>query len=146
MRRVVSYANIMSTIAAFLALGGSAYALSVSGRHVVDRSLTGRDIAKRSISANHLQPQLRAALADDRFTLRDGQSFTTTEESAGATASCQSDEVALAGGYNLGRSDAGTNPTVSSLIPAVNTFTYVIRNGAPGSTIRGATFVLCMQD
>lgn len=46
----LSYANVMATTALFVALGGGAYAaLSVTGRNVVDGSLTGRDIKNHSI-------------------------------------------------------------------------------------------------
>jgi hypothetical protein len=46
LRRRLSYANVMSTLAVFLALGGSAYAVAtITGADVVDNSLTGADIA-----------------------------------------------------------------------------------------------------
>lgn len=45
-----SYANITSTIALLVALGGSAYALTITGADVRDGSLTGRDIQNRSIA------------------------------------------------------------------------------------------------
>ncbi len=50
LRRRLSYANVMATIAVFLALGGGAYAaVNITGRDVVNRSLTGKDIKKRSV-------------------------------------------------------------------------------------------------
>jgi hypothetical protein len=62
----MTYANVVSTLALFVALGGSSYAaISVSGADVVDRSLdgrdigvgslTGREIARRSIGAEDLR-------------------------------------------------------------------------------------------
>jgi hypothetical protein len=46
----LSYANVMATAAMFFALGGGAYAaLKVTGRNVVDGSLTGKDIKNHSI-------------------------------------------------------------------------------------------------
>jgi len=53
--RHLSYANVMATIAVFVALGGSSYAaLKVTGRDVRDGSLTGRDIKDRSVGARDL--------------------------------------------------------------------------------------------
>ena len=49
--RHLSYANVMATVAAFVALGGSSYAaLRVTGKQVADSSLTGRDIKNSSLS------------------------------------------------------------------------------------------------
>ena len=45
LRRRLSYANVMATLAVFIALGGSSYAaLTISGRDVVNGSLTNRDL------------------------------------------------------------------------------------------------------
>jgi hypothetical protein len=48
----LTYANVMATVAVFLALGGSATAATVliSGRDVRDGSLTGADIKNRSLT------------------------------------------------------------------------------------------------
>ena len=44
------YANVVATIALFVALGGSSYAaIRISGRNVVDGSLTSRDVKDRSL-------------------------------------------------------------------------------------------------
>ena len=46
----------MATVAVFLALGGGAYAaVKITGRDVVNRSLTGKDIKKRSVPLNRLK-------------------------------------------------------------------------------------------
>ncbi len=46
----LSYANVVATVALFLALGGSSYAaLVVTGRNVKNGSLTTRDIKDRSL-------------------------------------------------------------------------------------------------
>jgi hypothetical protein len=55
-RRRLTYANVMATVAVFVAVGGSAYAASkVTGRDVVNESLTGRDIAHRSLDLGHIR-------------------------------------------------------------------------------------------
>lgn len=47
----LTYANVMSTLAVFIALGGSSYAAySISGSSIKDRSITGRKIRHNSLS------------------------------------------------------------------------------------------------
>ena len=50
LRRRLTYANVMSTLAVFIALGGSSYAaVSITGRDVRDGSLTARDLRRNSL-------------------------------------------------------------------------------------------------
>jgi hypothetical protein len=50
LRRRLSYANVMATLAVFIALGGTSYAaLHITGRDIADRSLTGRELQRNSI-------------------------------------------------------------------------------------------------
>jgi hypothetical protein len=52
----LSYANVMATIAVFIAIGGSAYAaLKVTGKDVVNESLSGKDIKHDSLDLAHLK-------------------------------------------------------------------------------------------
>jgi hypothetical protein len=52
LRSRLTYANVMATVAVFIALGGSSYAaIKVTGRDVKDGSLTGADIRNRSLTA-----------------------------------------------------------------------------------------------
>lgn len=58
LRSRLTYANVMATIAVFVALGGSSYAaIAITGRDVEDGSLTGRDVRDGSLSAAELAPQ-----------------------------------------------------------------------------------------
>jgi hypothetical protein len=51
MRSRLTYANVMATIAVFLALGGSSYAVvSITGRDVRNGSLTGADVKNSSLT------------------------------------------------------------------------------------------------
>jgi hypothetical protein len=51
MRPQLSYANVMATIAVFVALGGSAYAaIRITGANVTDGTLTGADIKTGSVA------------------------------------------------------------------------------------------------
>jgi hypothetical protein len=55
MRRF-TYSNVTATLALFIALGGSAYAaVKVTGSDVVDGSLTGKDIKRKSVSLDRLR-------------------------------------------------------------------------------------------
>jgi hypothetical protein len=55
-RRRLTYANVMSTVAVFIALGGTSYAaLNLTGRDIRDGSLTGRDIGPNSIGGNRIK-------------------------------------------------------------------------------------------
>lgn len=55
LRRHLSYANVMATLAVFLALGGSSYAaLTITGRDVKDRSLTQRDLRRNTLGGSRI--------------------------------------------------------------------------------------------
>jgi hypothetical protein len=75
MRRHLSYANVMSTIAVFLVLGGGAYALSknsVGSRHIKDNSVRSEDIRNRTIRSEDLRRNSVTAREVDarRFDMR----------------------------------------------------------------------------
>jgi hypothetical protein len=56
LRRRLSYANVMATLAVFIALGGSSYAaLTISGREVVNGSLTGRDLKRDTLGGSRIK-------------------------------------------------------------------------------------------
>ncbi len=51
-RTRLTYANVMATIAVFVALGGSSYAaIKVTGKDVRDASLTGKDLKDESVKS-----------------------------------------------------------------------------------------------
>jgi hypothetical protein len=55
-RRRLTYANMMATIAVFIALGGSSYAaLTITGRDVRNNSLTGRDVRNNSLTGRDVK-------------------------------------------------------------------------------------------
>jgi hypothetical protein len=71
-RRHFSYANVMATIAVFIALGGGAYALSlpknsVKSKNIAKRAVKARHIAKKAVKARHI-----AAGAVGRNAIADG--------------------------------------------------------------------------
>lgn len=56
LRRRLSYANVMATLAVFIALGGSSYAaLTVTGRDVANRSLTYRDLKRDTLGGARIK-------------------------------------------------------------------------------------------
>jgi hypothetical protein len=56
LRRHLSYANVMATLAVFIALGGSSYAaLTITGRDVKDRSLTHRDLKRNTLGGGTIK-------------------------------------------------------------------------------------------
>jgi hypothetical protein len=55
-RRHLSYANVMATVAVFIALGGSSYAaLKVTGRDVQNGSLTNRDLKRNTLDGTRIK-------------------------------------------------------------------------------------------
>jgi hypothetical protein len=56
LRRRLTYANVMATLAVFIALGGSSYAaLTITGRDVADRSLTYRDLKRDTLGGGRIK-------------------------------------------------------------------------------------------
>lgn len=56
LRRRLSYANVMATLAVFIALGGTSYAaLTVTGRSVKNGSLTFRDLRRDTLGGSRIK-------------------------------------------------------------------------------------------
>ncbi len=56
LRHHLTYANVMATLAVFIALGGSSYAaLKVTGKNVKDRSLTYRDLKRNTLGGSRIK-------------------------------------------------------------------------------------------
>jgi hypothetical protein len=56
LRRLMTYANVVATLALFIALGGSSYAaLTITGRNVVNGSLTHKDLRRESLGGNRIR-------------------------------------------------------------------------------------------
>jgi hypothetical protein len=55
LRSRLTYANVIATLALFVALGGSSYAaITITGKNVKDGSLTGKDVKNRSLATTDL--------------------------------------------------------------------------------------------
>jgi hypothetical protein len=56
LRRRLTYANVMATLAVFIALGGSSYAaLRITGRNVENGSLTFRDLGRDTLGGGRIK-------------------------------------------------------------------------------------------
>jgi hypothetical protein len=56
LRRHFSYANVMATLAVFIALGGSSYAaLNLTGRDIRDGSLTHRELKRNTLGGTKIK-------------------------------------------------------------------------------------------
>jgi hypothetical protein len=54
--RKLSYANVMATLAVFVALGGTSYAtLRITGRDITDSSLSGRELQRNSVGGRPIK-------------------------------------------------------------------------------------------
>jgi hypothetical protein len=63
-RTRLTYANVVATLALFVALGGSSYAaVKITGKNVKDSSLTGKDIKNSSLTTSDVKN--RSLLAKD---------------------------------------------------------------------------------
>jgi hypothetical protein len=63
LRTRLTYANVMATIAVFVALGGSSYAaITVTGKNVKNSSLTGTDVKNSSLTTKDVKNRSLLAL------------------------------------------------------------------------------------
>ena len=63
LRARLTYANVVASLALFVALGGTSYAaLTVTGKNVKNNSLTGRDVRNGSLDSRDLNPDTRSVL------------------------------------------------------------------------------------
>lgn len=73
LRKHLTYANVMATLAVFIALGGSSYAaLKVSGKNVLDRSLTYRDLKRNTLGGSRINESRLGVVPRARNSLRVG--------------------------------------------------------------------------
>lgn len=88
LRHRLTYANVVATLALFIALGGSAYAVAtITGSDVKDGSLTGRDIKHNTLDLAHLRghdhavaPHKAKALVGKASVVGNGSAHSTQAE------------------------------------------------------------------
>jgi hypothetical protein len=79
LRQRLTYANVMSTLAVFIALGGSSYAaLTISGANIKNRSIPAKKLKRNVITGNEVResrlgrvPRARTANRLGRYTAAD---------------------------------------------------------------------------
>jgi hypothetical protein len=73
-RRRMTYANTMASVAVLIALGGSSYAaVNVTGRNVKDGSLTGADVRNSSLKSKDIDNRSLRAIDFRKGVLRRGR-------------------------------------------------------------------------
>lgn len=73
LRRKLSYANVVATLALFIALGGSSYAaLTISGENVSNGSLTGKDLKRNSLTGRQIKEKRLGTVPKARNSARVG--------------------------------------------------------------------------
>ena len=98
LRSRLTLANAVSLIALFLALGGSSYALTVSGRNIQNNTVTSGDVKDRTLRRADVAVSQRAPNAIVRQAQR---SITGTSGSTSVVARCEPEERALGGSAEM---------------------------------------------
>jgi hypothetical protein len=149
MRTRFTYANVMSTLAVFVALGGTSYAAAkftgsdikdgtvtgrdlkdstVAGGDIRDNTLTSTDVKDGSLQGDDLDPSALPARAST--IVRTGGTSTSDlgagRHSGGATAQCLPGEVAIGGGVSAPSGQVFEQPAVLASVP-------VNKDGLPAS-------------
>ena len=143
----LTYANVMATLALFIALGGSGYAATqlsrnsvgtlqlkrnaVTGVKVRDKSLTGADINESTLTTKAAPTTLKTATG------------TAPASSAAntATATCDSGQQVVAGGVKLDPPNIGV---VNDSFPDSNNTAWTARigNASNGNSARPLNFTV----
>jgi hypothetical protein len=72
LRTRLTYANVVATLALFVALGGSSYAaITVTGKNVKNSSLTGKDIKNNSLTGSDVKGIKSGDVSDGSLLARD---------------------------------------------------------------------------
>jgi hypothetical protein len=92
LRPQLTYANVMATIAVFLALGGSSYAVSrIDGKRIKSHSITGAKLKRNTLTGRQIREQRLATVPNaSRLDKLDSTAFQRSGAAAGG---------ALAGNY-----------------------------------------------
>ena len=143
MRKHLTYANVMATIAVFIALGGSSYAaITITGRDVKNGSLTSRDLKRNTLGGTRIQESRLGTVPKAKAAGRVG-SYTATRllvrcpagtlplagtcvERAARAAQSYTQAVAACAAVNKPKTAGRRLPSINELLPLI---------GAPGATL-----------
>jgi hypothetical protein len=94
LRRRLTYANVMATIAVFIALGGSSYAaLRISGSQIEDRTISGEKLKRNTLGGSRIVESRLGAVPRARNAHRVGG-----KTAAQLTTRCPPDMIAFMAG------------------------------------------------
>jgi hypothetical protein len=154
-RRHLTYANVMATIAVFIALGGSSYAaLKITGRNVKNNSLTYRDLKRNTLGGTRIKEsrlgKVRRARSADRVGGRTARqllvrcprgtvplSDTCIEATPHPAAGYTSAVFTCASVDNSGKTPGRRLPTHNELLNATGAFTL-----APGGELTQNVYLI----
>ena len=169
LRRRLSYANVIATLALFAAFGGTSYAaLKVTGKNVKNSSLTGADVKNSSLTTSDVKNQsllskdfkagqLAAGPKGDKGDAgAAGATNVTTRAntqivpaaSTDVTASCQAGEKAVGGGASYTNDEPEITVQQSKPAPATDGSTptgWTVRFVVTGIPHTVTTLVVCAR-
>lgn len=139
-RARLSYANVMATVAVFLALGGTSIAVAQEPD----------DPSAEQPAASGDAPTGEADAAGSsvtEVTKRDGSDLSTDEESLEVTVSarCETNEILTGGGVRTIDAD-GSRPIVQSSYPSEDdprTWTATVENDSGNGSVTAVAYALC---
>ena len=143
----LSYANVVATLALFLALGGGAYAaMNVTGADVRDDSLTGRDVRKNSITRKDVRGLTSADFkrgevlaGEDNRSVVQANATVGSDGVGSVVAQCPDSMVTAGGGFET----SNATGTVRLSAPAgINAWVVYVEGASPGSQV--SAFAVCV--
>ena len=144
LRGGLTYANVVATLALFVALAGTAYAATrITGEEVVNGSLTGADIARDSVGGRdikNLTPKdfRGGTIVGGERTIVQEKGNIEADGTAGLVAQCPGTTTASGGGYEI----SGSNADVVFNAAAGDDWALFVQNGTPGTQIAVSTVCL----
>jgi hypothetical protein len=141
-RSRLSYANVMATVAAFMAMGGSAYAaLEITGEDVENGTLRGIDVRNQSLTGIDVRKLTRKDFKGGRLHTAANTDIVQKDATVGgdgtgiAAAVCPSGKLVTGGGYE--GADNTTAPVRDSFPAALNAWIVFVEGGTPGTQFSG---------
>ena len=98
LRRHLSYANVMASIAVFVTLGGVGYAAAtINGNSIVKRTIGAGKLKNGTLTSNQVKPNALTGSVIDESTLGTVPAATTATSAASATTATSADSAKTAG-------------------------------------------------
>lgn len=99
LRSKLNYANVVASLALFIALGGSAYAIgagAIGSREIRDNSIRSRDVRKNALTGADIN-ELALRPSPRVYTQAGNTSITLGAPNNGLTVSCRPNDTAVGG-------------------------------------------------